>query len=64
MNAQTMTRNTLAGITTSLAMVPEVVAFALLAHVNCYCDHIYIQFGFCCFIRHFTNKYVILLETH
>ena len=27
-------RNTLAGITTSLAMVPEVVAFALLAHVN------------------------------
>lgn len=34
MNAQTITRNTLAGITTSLAMVPEVVAFALLAHVN------------------------------
>ena len=29
-----VTRNTLAGITTSLAMVPEVVAFALLAHVN------------------------------
>jgi SulP family sulfate permease len=29
-----ITRNTLAGITTSLAMVPEVVAFALLAHVN------------------------------
>jgi SulP family sulfate permease len=27
-------RNTLAGITTSLAMVPEVVAFAILAHVN------------------------------
>lgn len=27
-------KNTLAGITTSLAMVPEVVAFALLAHVN------------------------------
>jgi len=27
-------RNTLAGITTSLAMVPEVVAFALLAQVN------------------------------
>lgn len=27
-------RNLLAGITTSLAMVPEVVAFALLAHVN------------------------------
>jgi SulP family sulfate permease len=34
MNAQAITRNTLAGITTSLAMVPEVVAFALLAHVN------------------------------
>ena len=31
---RTITRNTLAGITTSLAMVPEVVAFALLAHVN------------------------------
>lgn len=27
-------RNTLAGVTTSLAMVPEVVAFALLAQVN------------------------------
>jgi SulP family sulfate permease len=34
MNAQAITRNTLAGITTSLAMVPEVVAFAILAHVN------------------------------
>lgn len=34
MNAKAITRNTLAGITTSLAMVPEVVAFALLAHVN------------------------------
>lgn len=34
MNLQHITRNTLAGITTSLAMVPEVVAFALLAHVN------------------------------
>jgi SulP family sulfate permease len=34
MNIQLITRNTLAGITTSLAMVPEVVAFALLAHVN------------------------------
>lgn len=34
MNASAITRNTLAGITTSLAMVPEVVAFALLAHVN------------------------------
>ena len=34
MNGVTITRNTLAGITTSLAMVPEVVAFALLAHVN------------------------------
>ena len=34
MNAQALTRNTLAGITTSLAMVPEVVAFAILAHVN------------------------------
>jgi SulP family sulfate permease len=34
MNTQAITRNTLAGITTSLAMVPEVVAFALLAHVN------------------------------
>lgn len=27
-------KNTLAGVTTSLAMVPEVVAFAILAHVN------------------------------
>jgi SulP family sulfate permease len=34
MNVQAITRNTLAGITTSLAMVPEVVAFAILAHVN------------------------------
>ena len=34
MNITAITRNTLAGITTSLAMVPEVVAFALLAHVN------------------------------
>ena len=34
MNVSTVTRNTLAGVTTSLAMVPEVVAFALLAHVN------------------------------
>jgi SulP family sulfate permease len=34
MNAQVITRNTLAGITTSLAMVPEVVAFAILAQVN------------------------------
>jgi SulP family sulfate permease len=34
MNAKPIIRNTLAGITTSLAMVPEVVAFALLAHVN------------------------------
>ena len=34
MNVRVATRNTLAGITTSLAMVPEVVAFALLAHVN------------------------------
>lgn len=34
MNVTAITRNTLAGITTSLAMVPEVVAFALLAHVN------------------------------
>ena len=34
MNMTAITRNTLAGITTSLAMVPEVVAFALLAHVN------------------------------
>lgn len=34
MKLQAVTRNVLAGITTSLAMVPEVVAFALLAHVN------------------------------
>ncbi len=34
MKLPTITRNTLAGITTSLAMVPEVVAFALLAQVN------------------------------
>lgn len=34
MNTSAITRNVLAGITTSLAMVPEVVAFALLAHVN------------------------------
>ena len=34
MNLAAVQRNTLAGITTSLAMVPEVVAFALLAHVN------------------------------
>ena len=34
MNTTTIIRNILAGITTSLAMVPEVVAFALLAHVN------------------------------
>ncbi len=34
MNSSYLIRNTLAGITTSLAMVPEVVAFALLAHVN------------------------------
>ncbi len=34
MNPQILTRNTLAGITTSLAMVPEVVAFAILAQVN------------------------------
>ena len=31
---KSIVRNTLAGVTTSLAMVPEVVAFALLAHVN------------------------------
>lgn len=31
---QNILKNTLAGITTSLAMVPEVVAFAILAHVN------------------------------
>lgn len=34
MNTSAVVRNTLAGVTTSLAMVPEVVAFALLAHVN------------------------------
>ena len=34
MKSQVIVRNTLAGITTSLAMVPEVVAFALLATVN------------------------------
>lgn len=34
MKLNAVLRNTLAGITTSLAMVPEVVAFALLAHVN------------------------------
>jgi len=34
MNTQSITKNTLAGLTTSLAMVPEVVAFALLATVN------------------------------
>lgn len=34
MKTQAIIRNTLAGLTTSLAMVPEVVAFALLAHVN------------------------------
>ena len=34
MRAPAIIRNTLAGITTSLAMVPEVVAFALLATVN------------------------------
>ena len=34
MKFQAVARNTLAGITTSLAMVPEVVAFALLAKVN------------------------------
>jgi SulP family sulfate permease len=34
MNTKVITRNTLAGITTSLGMVPEVVAFALLANVN------------------------------
>jgi MFS superfamily sulfate permease-like transporter len=33
-NLAVIQRNTLAGITTSLAMVPEVVAFAILAHVN------------------------------
>lgn len=34
MEFNAVVRNTLAGITTSLAMVPEVVAFALLATVN------------------------------
>lgn len=34
MNTISITKNSLAGVTTSLAMVPEVVAFALLAHVN------------------------------
>lgn len=34
MNFRDVRTNTLAGITTSLAMVPEVVAFALLAQVN------------------------------
>lgn len=34
MRPQIIVRNVLAGITTSLAMVPEVVAFALLAKVN------------------------------
>jgi SulP family sulfate permease len=34
MKLESITRNSLAGITTSLAMVPEVVAFAILAHVN------------------------------
>lgn len=34
MKSQVIVRNVLAGITTSLAMVPEVVAFALLATVN------------------------------
>lgn len=34
MKPHIMLRNSLAGITTSLAMVPEVVAFALLAQVN------------------------------
>ncbi len=34
MNTASITKNSLAGVTTSLAMVPEVVAFALLAHVN------------------------------
>ena len=34
MKLQAIARNSLAGLTTSLAMVPEVVAFALLAHVN------------------------------
>ena len=34
MTPRAIVRNVLAGITTSLAMVPEVVAFALLAKVN------------------------------
>lgn len=34
MNITSITRNSLAGLTTSLAMVPEVVAFAILAQVN------------------------------
>jgi SulP family sulfate permease len=34
LTTNTAIKNTLAGVTTSLAMVPEVVAFALLAHVN------------------------------
>ena len=34
MKLQVIAQNILAGLTTSLAMVPEVVAFALLAHVN------------------------------
>lgn len=34
MKPNTVLTNSLAGLTTSLAMVPEVVAFALLAHVN------------------------------
>lgn len=34
MNLNLALKNILAGITTSLAMVPEVVAFAILAHVN------------------------------
>lgn len=34
MSSNFVLKNTLAGITTSLAMVPEVVAFAILAHVN------------------------------
>ena len=34
MNTREIVSNTLAGVTTSLAMVPEVVAFALLATVN------------------------------
>lgn len=34
MKVEVIIRNSLAGLTTSLAMVPEVVAFAILAHVN------------------------------